>query len=122
MNEIPKVKKINKVNMITEYEECKFNTAWKAVKSYEDGDSLWYSVNVGVHIQIRDSHDAITYLANLYRKVERPITWQEAATDFVKNSEELNIDMNLDWLLGEGSQADEFKEMCAIVTSLTKGE
>lgn len=72
-------------------------------------------------VPLRDV-DAACFIINqhkLVRKVECEITWQDEVEQFIKENEYININMSLDWLIGEGDQEQAFIELSHLVASMT---
>lgn len=119
-----KVKPVSKVNMVTKYELIK-ESAEEIAKAMIDGEILYNESGksnykwVG-HRFVGSSHSAIDITGDFYRKVERPITWQEAVDDFCNEESRVQAFGELLYIIK--GMDDDFVDLCNLVTSLTKGE
>lgn len=66
-----------------EYVKCEFNSAWEAVKAFEEGENL-YTGTVNTKIMLDNYSEVADEVMNgsdIYRRVEREVTWQDDVID-----------------------------------------
>lgn len=105
-----------------EYEKVTFDKASEAVKAWEDGE-LYTRSSHEDYVKIGTPTGAITYIHDLYRRIEKPVDWQNAVVDYIYgNYNPTNHDAlseSLVTAIGSGVDfkyltQDEFLEMCRI--------
>lgn len=64
-----------------EYVKCGFDSAWEAVKAFEDGEELYTKRSHKDYILIDNAPDVLRFLYDLHELIETPMTEREAFVD-----------------------------------------
>ena len=102
----------------TEYEKVEFNSAWEAVKAFEDGDVFHTHFISDGWVVVDQVQQVIPnwQLGKLYCKVEKEIDWREEVSNFVDDKYSyITIHENgaVDSLLAASSNIN-FLELCRV--------
>ena len=71
-----------------EYVKCEFDSAWEAVKAFEDGEKLYTKRSHKDYILIDNAPDVLRFLYDLHERIETPMTERE---EFIEVLQELWI-------------------------------
>ena len=105
----------------TEFVKCSFIASWAALKTFEEGDEL-YLLSNEVYIKPQDIYQVVGNHDNLYRKVEREVTWQDEVNEFIAKSDAISLNHNLGMFQAfdaDSVECCEFIRMCHLVAEMT---
>lgn len=96
-----------------EYVTAKYDSAWKAVKDFEDGVEL-FSDSLGAFNRVYDIQHVVKYYNSFCHKVETELTWQDEVNTLLDSSVTSPLYQVMD------SCEDLFIEMCHLVSNANK--